>query len=111
MEKLTFKQYLASKEKLREAIASTPVRKARYSLRKYCKFPVGESKEEKNFISLKPKHEMVVEWLYTNPDNPTAVSLTFENVDGVNAEEEFVAFWSDERFQKWLLKNTRELQE
>lgn len=110
MGKLTFKEYLASKEKLREAIENTPVRKARYSLRKYCKFPVGESKEEKTFISLKPKHELVVEWLYNDVDNPSVVSLTFENVNGVDPDEEFVAFWSDERFQKWLLKNTREVE-
>jgi len=109
MEKLTFKEYLASKEKLREAIANTPVHKARYTLRKYCKFPVGESKEEKEFVSLKPKHEIIVEWLYQDPNNPTAVSMTFENVDGVDADKEYVAFWSDQRLQKWLLKNTREL--
>ena len=109
MGKLTFKDYLASKEKLREAIAQTPIHKATYSLRKYCKFPVGESKEEKQFISLKPKHEVIVEWLYNDVDNPTAVSLTFENVDGVDGEEKFKAFWSDARLRKWLDRNTREI--
>ena len=42
MEKLTFKQYLESKSKLREAIKQTPVHKAEYVMRKYCKLPVGE---------------------------------------------------------------------
>ena len=109
MEKLTFKQYVASKDKLLEAIKNTPIRKATYTLRKYCKFPVGESKAEKQFISLKPKHEIIVEWLYNDINNPTAISMVFENVDGVDSAKEFKAFWSDVRLQKWLLKNTREI--
>lgn len=109
MEKLTFKDYLASKEKLREAIQQTPVRQATYRLRKYCKFPVGETKELKEYIALKPKQEVIVEWHYADIDNPTAISMSFKNVDGINLEQKFKAFWSDERLQKWLLRNTREV--
>ena len=109
MDKLTFKQYLSSKEKLREAIKNTPVRKAEYIMRKYCKLPVGESKEDKQYIALKPKHKLVVEWNHRELDNPDLVSICFENVDEVPNEEEFKSFWSDERFKKWLLRNTREL--
>lgn len=109
MEKLTFKQYLKSKEQLREALKLTPVRKAEYVMRKYCKLPVGESKEDKRYVALKPKHKLIVEWNYRDFDNPDLVSICFEDVDGVNNGEEFSSFWSDERFKKWLLRNTREL--
>jgi hypothetical protein len=109
MEKLTFKQYLDSKEKLREAIKNTPVRKAEYVMRKYCKLPVGESKDDKKYIALKPKHKLVVEWMHTDLENPDLVSICFEGIDDVDASEEFKSFWSDERFKKWLLRNTREL--
>lgn len=109
MEKLTFKQYLDSKEKLREAIKNTPVRKAEYLMRKYCKLPVGESKEDKQYIALKPKHKLVVEWMHNDLENPDLVSICFEGVDDVDETEEFQSFWSDERFKKWLLRNTREL--
>ena len=109
MEKLTFKQYLESKEKLREAIKQTPVRKAEYVMRKYVKLPVGESKDEKEYISLKPKHKVIVEWNYRDMDNPELVSIFFEDVEGVNPDEGHKSFWSDERFKKWLFRNTREL--
>jgi len=109
MNKLTFKEYLASKDTLREALKQTPVRKAEYVMRKYCKLPVGESKDDKQYIALKPKHILIVEWNYRDFDNPDLVSICFENVDEVNQEEEFTSFWSEDRFKKWLLRNTREL--
>lgn len=109
MEKLTFKEYLASKEKLREAIKQTPVHRAQYLMRKYCKLPVGETKEEKQYVALKPKHKLIVEWNYRNFDNPDLLSICFENVDGIDETEEFQSFWSEDRFKKWLLRNTREL--
>lgn len=109
MEKLTFKQYLDSKKRLREAIKQTPVRKAEYVMRKYCKLPVGESKDDKLYVALKPKHKLIIEWNYRDIDNPDLVSISFENVDGISNEEDFESFWSDERFKKWLLRNTREL--
>lgn len=109
MEKLTFKQYLETKEQLREAINNTPVRKAEYLMRKYCKLPVGESKDDKQYIALKPKHKLIVEWMHEDLEDPDLVSICFEGVEDVNEEQEFKSFWSDERFKKWLLRNTREL--
>ncbi len=109
MEKLTFKQYLESKDKLREAIKQTPVHTAEYVMRKYCKLPVGESKEDKKYIALKPKHKLIVEWHYQDLYNPTLQSISFDDVDEVNADEKHSSFWSDERFKKWLLRNTREV--
>lgn len=106
--KLTFKEYLDSKEKLREAVRNTPQREARYTVRKYCKLVVGESKEDKEYINLKPKHNILVEWLYDDIDNPTIVSIKVEGVKDVDPEDEHETFWTGERFQKWLLRNTRE---
>ncbi|KKL70029.1 hypothetical protein LCGC14_2109020 [marine sediment metagenome] len=109
MEKLTFKQYLSSKEKLREAIKQTPVHKAEHMMRKYCKLPVGESKDKKEYISLKPKQKLIVEWHYEDLYNPSLVSFTFEGIDDVDSEKKHFSFWSDERFKNWLFRNTREL--
>lgn len=106
--KLTFKEYLESKEKLREAIRKTPRRVAEYSVRKYCKIVVGESKEQKEYVSLKPKQKILVEWLYTNVDNPDIMNIKFENVKGVDPEDEYETFWNGERFLKWLSRNTIE---
>lgn len=109
MEKLTFKQYLASKDQLREAIKQTPVRKAEYVMRKYCKLPVGESKDDKQYIALKPKQHLIVEWNHRELENPDLMSICFKDVDEISNTEEFKSFWSDDRFKKWLLRNTREL--
>lgn len=107
-QEFTFKQYLESKEKLREAVKNTPQRVAEYSVRKYCKFPVGDSKELKEYVSLKPKHKILVEWLYTDVDNPTPLTVKFEGSDSIDPDNEFQTFWSGTRLQKWLIRNARE---
>lgn len=104
----TFKQYLESKEMLREAVKNTPQRSAEYLIRKYCKFPVGESKENNQYISLKPKQKIIVEWLYNDVYNPTIVNVKFDGLENISSEEEFQTYWSGMKLQKWLLRNTRE---
>lgn len=107
MEKLSFKQYLESKEKLREAVENVPVQITEHTVYKYCKFSTGEQ-ENKQQISLKPKHKVIVEWTYTDMENPEVTSIRFENVDGIDPEQQFDTFWSNYRLQKWLNTNTRE---
>ena len=106
--KLTFKDYLDSKEKLREAVLKTPQRTAMYNIRKYCKLIVGESKETKQEISLKPKHKICVEWLYTNVDNPTVVSVMFEGVKEIPVEDQYETYWDGQKLSKWLNRNATE---
>jgi hypothetical protein len=106
MTTLSFKQYLESKEKLLEAIKNTPVRTVEYTVKKYCKFGIGEDKESRDFISLKPKQTLVVEWKYTNIDNPTPIAVLFEDVDGVDCITKFKPFLSGDKLKKWLSKNT-----
>ena len=108
MKKITFKEYLESKEKLRQAISESPVYTATYSVKKYCKIPVGESKETKEYVALKPKQKVIVEWKYDDIDNPDIISLRFENVKDIATEELYEMFWTGTRLQKWLTTNTRE---
>lgn len=105
---LSFKEYLASKEVLREAVSNTPRRTAEYTVKKYCKIAVGESKEEKEYVNLKPKQKIFVEWLYENTDNPTILSIKFDGPKEVSAEDEHKIMWRGERLLKWLLRNARE---
>jgi hypothetical protein len=107
MEKITFKEYLESKEKLRQAINESPVRTATYIVNKYCKLPIGNTKDDKQYVPLKPKNKIVVEWKYNDIDNPDLVEMRFEAVN-VDSNESFSTFWASERFQRWLNKNTRE---
>ncbi len=106
--KLTFKEYLDSKEKLRFAIKETPQQVTEYMVNKYCKLIVGESKEEKEQINLKPNNKITVEWLYNDIDNPTPLKIMFEGVCPNIDSEEYKSYWQPHKLQKWLSKNTRE---
>jgi hypothetical protein len=106
--KLTFKDYLDSKEKLREAVEKTPQRTAIYNVRKYCKLIVGESKSSKSHVTLKPNQKICVEWMYTDIDNPTIVSLTFEGLDDINQDDQFETYWNGYKLLRWLNCNTTE---
>ena len=101
---LTFKQYLASKEKLREAIKNTPKQSVRYTVNKYCKLVVGESKEEKEYVNLKPKHTICVDWLYEDIDNPTPLKISFDT----DQPHDSKTFWQGAKLMKWLNRNTHE---
>lgn len=108
MEKLTFKQYVDSKKQLLEAIKETPVHSSTYVIKKYCKLIVGESKDNKESISLKPSNVINVQWLYESVDNPKPLLLTFEGVRGTISDDEYNVYWSGSKLQEWLLKNAVE---
>ncbi len=99
---ITFKEYLDSKDRLREAVKETPVRVVEYEVRKYCKLPVGTCKEEKVYLSFKPKQTLIVEWLYTDFNNPKPTCV--KNKDF----EIFPTYWKGKMFEKWLMRNTKE---
>lgn len=105
---LTFKEYLDSKEKLREAVTKTPKRVASYTVRKYCKLIIGESKEEKSQMALKPNQKITIDWLYEDVDNPTPVSLKFDGPKDVDAEQAHQTYWQGSKLLKWLNRNARE---
>lgn len=105
---LTFKEYLKSKEKLRAAIKETPQQITEYAVSKYCKLIVGESKDEKEQINLKPNQTIIVEWLYNDIDNPTPIKITFEGVCSNIDSSEYNSYWQPHKLQKWLRKNTTE---
>lgn len=110
MQKLTFIEYLDSKEKLREAVLKTPQRTVTYTVRKYCKLIVGESKETKSQVALKPNQKICVEWLYTDVDNPSIVSMKFEGVKEIETEQQYETFWDGAKLIKWLNRNATEEQ-
>lgn len=108
MEKITFKQYLESKEQLLKAINESPIHTATYTVNKYCKVPVGETKDLKEYIHLKPKHQIVVEWKYEDEDVPEVLNIRFKDVVDVDNEKEYTPSWVSDRFRNWLMKNARE---
>lgn len=109
MKQLTFKEYWNSKEQLREAaVKNTPHQSRSYSVRKYCKLAVGESKAEREYVSLKPKQKIIVEWLYTDINNPTPVNLKFEGINEIDPDDPHLTFWEGAKLIGWLNRNARE---
>jgi len=108
MPQLTFKEYIQSKTKLYEAVEKTPKRTALYTIRKYCKLPVGTCKESKEYISLKPKEKLSVAWLYENLDEPTPININFNDVKDIDPDSEYAAFWNGARLLNWLMRNAQE---
>jgi len=107
-ELMTFKDYLNSKNRLREAVREVPQHTATYTVKKYCKLTIGESKSLKEHVNLKPNQQIVVDWLYENVDNPTIIALRFIGVEQILSETNHNAFWEGSRLMKWLSRNTRE---
>ncbi len=103
---LTFKEYLKSKEELRTAFEKTPQQITEYTVSKYCKLMVGESKDDKEMVILKPNQKIVVEWLYEDIDNPTAIKIMFEGVCAKVDTEDHHSYWPVGKLQKWLQRNT-----
>ena len=106
--KLTFKEYVESKDRLREAVKKTPQQEVMYTVHKYCKLVVGESKDTKEQISLKPDQTITVKWLYEDFENPTPLSIIFSGVQAINEDQSFNTPWEGFRLERWLMRNAHE---
>lgn len=104
MRKLTFKEYLDSKAKLLEAIQETPVVSSTYVVKKYCKIRLGESKETRQEVALKPKQRIIVEWRYDDIENPEPESVILDDI----SPDEHEVYWTGAKLKSWLSKNAVE---
>lgn len=107
MEKLTFRQYLESKEQLLKAIENTPISKVEYEVAKYCTLNLNE---KNNPISLKPKNKIVVEWQYDDVYNPTPISIKFKGVKNVAESIQYDIEIPIFKLQKFLSRHTHIIQ-
>lgn len=106
MQKLSFKQYLNSKEQLLKAIQNTPTSIIEYEVKKYCSLTVGDSEEDKSIIGLKPKHKIIIEWRYDNLLDPTPETIQFVGTKEIDQDEKMTTFWSGAKLTKWLARHT-----
>ena len=104
MRKLTFKQYMESKARLREAIAETPVAASTYVVKKYCKIRVGETRDMRREVALKPRQRVIVEWRYDDIKDPQPESIVFDD----QSPEEHGVYWTGAKLTDWLSKNAVE---
>lgn len=106
MEKLTFKQYLDSKDQLLKAIENTPVSTAIYEVKKYCSLPLGEADDDKSLIGLRPKQTLVVEWHHISVENPTPNSIRVVGAKDIDENTIYDTEWSGSKLKKWLARHT-----
>lgn len=94
--KLTFKQYLQSKQQLRNAVNFTPKTTNNYIVNKYCALSVNE---HINHVKLKPSHKLNIKWLHENINYPTPINVIIN-------QNKYTPKWTNQRFLRWLTKNT-----
>lgn len=104
------KEFIDSKQQLLQALTRDPIHEAKYEVTKYCKMPVGESKETKQYIPLKPKQILTIKWKYNNDnleETPTPLSVNFSFItEDVSTHD---IFQSGEKMRKWLTTNAHEI--
>lgn len=105
MKKISFAEYLNSKEKLREAVTRSPQRVTAYQIKSYCRLMV-ESNGSKQYLPLCPRQIVKVIWLYENRRKPIPIRIYFENVKSVDPDLRFYTHWSGEKLTNWLNKNS-----
>lgn len=70
---------------------------------------MGAVKESKEYVNLKPKQRLIIEWKYEDIEKtPEPVSVRFLKVKGVEEEKRFPTFWNGDRFLTWIGNNARE---
>ncbi len=106
MTKLSFAQYLHSKQQLRESVGQLPRIIIEYEVRDYAAITLGETVEDKEIVALKPKQLVVVEWEQQQNTTFTPIRISFEGHKDILETEEFQTFWPTTKLRKWLTTHT-----
>lgn len=106
--RISFREYLLSKQYLHEQAMSVPTQTLRYCVTKYCKLSVSYNGEDID-VKLKPSHVINIQWKYINNDR-TPIIVTFENVPDISEDNEYDITLSDRRINNWVLSNTKVIQ-
>ena len=106
MNKLTFKQYLESKDQLLKAIGNRPIQIIEYQIDKYCSLEVGKH-EDRQVLQLRPKNKLVVEWQFESADDlkPTALSISVKDSSIIDPNLEFTPA-DNEKLIRWVTRHT-----
>lgn len=93
--KLTFKEYYESKERLKEASQSVPKTIVEYTVKKYCKLPILTEKNDKGYLSLKPKDGIKILWEFNDIKKPAIRAVIFES-------QTYTPSWNNEKMKNWI---------
>lgn len=102
MNKISFKQYFESKQKLKAAGEDCPKYIKEYTVSKYCKLPLLEEvdSEEKTYVSLKPKDSIEIFW--EMPDLVHPIPRYIKLITEEQIEKKYYFSWNLMKVNKWL---------
>lgn len=108
MKKLSFKEYLESKDKLLKSLENEPHYSSTYSITRYCRLSI-ERDSKKELINLKPGHKLIIEWHRKSEELlPEAMNILFENVRGLEPLKKYKSLNHKPSLIKWLSRNSFE---
>lgn len=108
MKKLSFKEYVESKDALLKAIENASHYSSTYNITRYCRISI-EKDSRKELINLKPGHKLIIEWHRESEELiPNAMSILFENVKGVEPLKKYKSLNQKAGLIKWLGRNSFE---
>lgn len=107
MQKISFKQYFESKQRLKAAGEDCPKYFQEYVVSKYCKLPLLEdiNSEEKVYVALKPKDKVEIFWEVTDLVHPIPRYVKIISEEVVE-DKKFFFSWNLMRVNKWLELST-----
>lgn len=104
MTTLSFKEYLETKEQLRQASSQNVRAVVDYSVTKYCKVPIlGEGELVKEYVPFKPKDKIRILWEY-DADNPVLKTFSIIRED---ESVERTPTWSSTKLFEWTNSNCK----
>ena len=103
MDKISFKTYYDSKQKLKAAGEDCPKYFKEYVVNKYCKLPLLEdmNSDEKLYLSLKPKDKLEIFWEVNDLINPIPRYVKITNEDNIEGRKYYFS-WNLMKVNKWL---------
>lgn len=101
--KLSFKDYMESKNQLKNAGNDNPKYFSLYEINKYCKLPLIDN-DEKIYLPLKPKDKIKILWEAVDVINPIPKYLILEIDSLIN--KKYFFNWSIDKINKWIDSTT-----
>lgn len=101
MKKLSFKEYYNSKEQLLRASNNLPRVISEHVVKKYCKVPLMDDANNKDYVALKPKDTIKILWEFHDIKNPQVKSITIN-------ETKYSPCWDNDKVKRWIDQTTLE---
>lgn len=106
-EKITFKEYIQSKQKLVEKAKEVCLIEEELVVNKYCKLPtfIIKSKLCEEELKLKPNDVIICQQIQRNNTNTIRCFFVAEK-DKSLSDCSYFPKWNQQKLQKWIVKNT-----